>query len=87
MYDEVDWRGDRRDLRDMYVREIRVRVARVRREEWRVQVDGDWRGFEESSDGITPPWTVVSDDLLIVVVVCSSGIVVLGGEVWCLVRG
>lgn len=44
--------------------EIRVRIARERREEWRVQVvvDGDWRGFE-GSGGITPPWTVVSGEL------------------------
>lgn len=44
--------------------EIRVRIARERREEWRVQavVDGDWRGFE-GSGGITPPWTVVSGGL------------------------
>lgn len=46
------------------MREIRVRSARERREEWREQmaVEGeeDWRGFEEGSGGITPPWTVVS---------------------------
>lgn len=61
----MDWSGDRRDLRDKNVMEIRVRVARVRREEWREQmaVEGDWRGFEEGSGGITPPWTVVSGEL------------------------
>lgn len=47
--------------------EIRVRMPRVRKEEWRVKraVEGDdCRAFVDGGGGITPPPTVVSGSKL-----------------------